>query len=151
MRTDEILLHYGILGMRWGKRKSREQRVREKLARARSKDEKTMKKIGITDFSIDRNRTLRKKRNREIDTKIRSLKTNKKKNFKEISKLQDERRFNHNLNALADNRQKNKRRLKSTLKVAGTISAGVLSIPGVREIASRKVKDAYNKIKKGVK
>jgi len=150
MRTDEIILHYGILGMRWGKRKSREQRVMEKLARVRSKDKKTMEKIGITDFSIDRNRALRNKRNREIDSKIRSLKANKK-NFKEISKLQDERRFNNNLNVLADNRQKNKRRLKSTLNIVGAASAGILSIPGAREIASKKVKDAYYKIRKEVK
>lgn len=151
MRTDEILLHYGILGMRWGKRKTREQRVKEKVARSRAKDERAMNRIGILDFSINRNMTLRKNRNRAIDTKVRELKKNKKKNQKEIAKLQDERRFNHDLNALAENRQRNKRKIKSSLKVIGGLTAGALSIPGVRDIASKKVKDLYEKIRKRVK
>ena len=121
------LEHYGIKGMKWGKRKSYD-------------------KVGYMPGKIDKNRNKRLSEKRQNLDEIRRIKKDKTK----VDRLNDLRRRNDeisNINNQADVRlpksKRNVRRLKSVGALAGTAASIYFSTPEGRE----KIADAANKVR----
>ena len=125
------LEHYGIKGMKWGKRKSYD-------------------KVGYMPGKIDKNRNKRLSEKRQNLDEIRRIKKDKTK----VDRLNDLRRRNDeisNINNQADVRlpksKRNVRRAKSVASLAGTAGAVYLTTPQGQEKlanAARRVKDLYD-------
>ena len=126
------LEHYGVKGMKWGKRKSYD-------------------KVGYMPGKINKNRNKRLAEKRQNFDEIRRIKKDKTK----VDRLYDLRRRNDEITSInnqADSRmvksKRNIRNLKSIGAVAGTATSLYFSTPeGRKKIvdAANKVKSAYNR------
>ena len=125
------LEHYGIKGMKWGKRKSYD-------------------KVGYMPGKIEKNRMKRLVEKRKNQDDIRRIKNDKSK----TSLVNELRRRNDeisNINNRADSRlpksKRNVRRVKSGASLAGSAAASYLTTPKGQEKlvhAARRVKDLYD-------
>ena len=125
------LEHYGIKGMKWGKRKSYD-------------------KVGYMPGKIEKNRMKRLVEKRKNQDDIRRIKNDKSK----TSLVNELRRRNDeisNINNRADSRlpksKRNVRRVKSGASLAGSAAAAYLTTPKGQEKlvnAARRVKDLYD-------
>lgn len=126
------LEHYGVKGMKWGKRKSYD-------------------KVGYMPGKIDKNRNKRLSEKRQNLDEIRRIKKDKNK----VDRLNDLRRRNDEITSInnqADTRmvksKRNVRRLKSIGAVAGSAAYLYVSNPEARDIlatAANRVRDAYKR------
>lgn len=125
------LEHYGIKGMKWGKRKSYD-------------------KVGYMPGKIDKNRNKRLSEKRQNIDEIRRIKKDKTK----VDRLNDLRRrndeitsINNQANVRLPKSKRNVRRVKSVAGLAGTAAAAYLTTPqGQKKLvnAARRVKDLYD-------
>ena len=125
------LEHYGIKGMKWGKRKSYDS-------------------VGFMPGKIDKNRNKRLSEKRQNIDEIRRIKKDKTK----VDRLNDLRRRNDEITSInnqSDVRlpksKRNVRRVKSVAGLAGTAAAAYLTTPQGQEKlvnAARRVKDLYD-------
>ena len=156
--NGDILLHYGVKGMRWGVRKSRAQRAadrrrrkieraKKKVAKAKAKDQKSLTKVGLTTGSINKRVNLRKNATRELDAKIRYLKKDPKRNANKLREYRNLKGEYQTLNALAYNRINANRRNKKIAKGAMTVAATAMSVPGIRKDVQKHATKAYYKLK----
>ena len=125
------LEHYGIKGMKWGKRKSYD-------------------KVGYMPGKIEKNRMKRLVEKRKNQDEIRRIKNDKSKTalVNELRRRNDEI---SNINNQADVRlpksKRNVRRVKSGASLAGSAAAAYLTTPKGQEKlvnAARRVKDLYD-------
>lgn len=156
--NGDILLHYGVKGMRWGFRKSRAQRnadrrrrkverAKKKLAKTEAKDKKALTKIGLTTTGINKRVNLRKNATRELDAKIRYLKKDPKRNAKKLREYRNLKGDYQTLNALAYNRLNANRRNKQIAKTAAAVGGVAMSVPGIRKDVQKNATKAYYKLK----
>lgn len=156
--NGDILLHYGVKGMRWGVRKSRAQRAadrrrrkieraKKKVAKAKAKEQKSLTKVGLTTSGINKRVNLRKNATRELDAKIRYLKKDPKRNAKKLREYRNLKGEYHTLNALAYNRINANSRNKKIAKRAMTVAATAMSVPGIRKDVQKNATKAYYKLK----
>ena len=125
------LEHYGVKGMKWGKKKSYD-------------------KVGYMPGKIDKNRNARLAEKRTNLDEIRRIKKDKTK----TDRLYDLRRRNDEITSInnqADTRmvksKRNVRRVKNVAAMAGTAAAAYVTTPqGQQKIvnAARRVKDLYD-------
>lgn len=156
--NSDILLHHGVKGMRWGVRKSREQRAanrrrkrlekaRKTVAKNKAKEKANMTKIGLTNRTIKNRSNLRKNANRELDAKIRYLKKDPKRNAQKIKKYRNLKKDYEALNTIADNRiyanNRNKKIVKTVMAVGGT----AMSVPAIRKDVHKASSKVYYKLK----
>lgn len=131
---DTLLLHYGVLGMKWGVRKSRptkSQRLKKKADRIRAREKKSKGKIGANPISRKHNIELRNNEIRSLDRRIRSTR-----NKQQRAKLRQQKADLENLNVIAANRSRNEKRIKWAL---GATVGTALAVPGVRDAVKRQV------------
>lgn len=156
--NGDILLHYGIKGMRWGVRKSKAQRAadrrrrkieraKKKLAKAKAREQKSLTKVGLTTGGINKRVNLRKNATRELDAKIRYLKKDPKRNANKLREYRNLKGEYQTLNALAYNRINANRRNKKIAKGVMTVAATAMSIPGIRKDVQKNATNAYYKLK----
>lgn len=156
--NGDILLHYGIKGMRWGIRKSKAQRaadrrrrkierVKKKLAKADARDKKALTKVGLTSYGINKRVNLRKNATRELDAKIRYLKKDPKRNANKLREYRNLKDDYQTLNALAYNRLEANRRNKRVAKAALAVGGVAMSVPGIRKDVQKGATKAYYKLK----
>lgn len=157
--NGDILLHFGVKGMRWGVRKSRSQRIadrrkrkieraKKKLAKVDAREKKTLTKVGLTSYGINKRVNLRKNATRDLDSKIRYLKKNPKRNANKLREYRNLKGEYQTLNALAYNRLNTNRRNKQVAKTALTVAGVAMSVPGIRKDVQRGATKAYYKLKK---
>ena len=156
--NGDILLHYGVKGMRWGVRKSRTQRAadrrkrqitkaKKKHERLKAKEKKQLTKVGIINYAINRRIKLRTNATKELDSKLRYLQKNKGKNRDAIKDTKQTKEYYNNLNDLAYDRIRRNQRNK---KIVGTIAAvggTAMSVPAVRKDIQKSAGKAYYKLK----
>lgn len=156
--NGDILLHYGVKGMRWGVRKSRTQRAadrrkrqitkaKKKHERLKAKEKKQLTKVGIINYYIKRRIKLRTNATKELDSKLRYLQKNKGKNRDAIKDAKQTKEYYNNLNDLAYDRIRRNQRNK---KIVGTIAAvggTAMSVPAVRKDIQKSAGKAYYKLK----
>lgn len=156
--NGDILLHYGVKGMRWGVRKSKAQRAvdrrrrqvekaKKKLAKADARDKKALNQIGLTSTGINKRVNLRKNANRELDAKIRYLKKDPKRNANKLREYRNLKGDYQTLNALAYNRLEANRRNKRIAKTALAVGGAAMSVPGIRKDVQKNATKAYYKLK----
>ena len=156
--NGDILLHYGVKGMRWGVRKSKAQRAadrrrrkieraKKKVARAKAKEQKSLTKVGLATSGINKRVNLRKNATRELDAKIRYLKKDPKRNANKLREYRNLKGEYQTLNALAYNRLDANRRNKKIAKGAMTVGAAAMSVPGIRKDVQKNATKAYYKLK----
>lgn len=156
--NGDILLHYGVKGMRWGVRKSKAQRAadrrkrkieraRKQVARAKAKDQKSLMTIGLTKTGINKRVNLRKNATRELDAKIRYLKKDPKRNAKKIREYRNLKGDYQTLNALAYNRLEANRRNMKVAKTIAAVGGAAMSVPAIRKDVQKNAGKAYYKLK----
>ena len=156
--NGDILLHYGVKGMRWGVRKSKEQRnadrrrrkierAKKQLSKAEARKQKSLTKVGITSYGINHRVNLRKNATRELDAKIRYLKKDPKRNASKIREYRNLKGDYQTLNALAYNRLDTNRRNAQIAKAALAIGGAAMSVPGIRKDVQKNATKAYYKLK----
>ena len=156
--NGDILLHFGVKGMRWGVRKSKAQRTADrrkrkieraakKLERAKKRDQRSLTKVGFTTTGINKRVNLRKNATRELDAKIRYLKKDPKRNANKLREYRNIKGEYHTLNALAYNRLNTNRRNKKIAKGLMTVGAVAMSVPGIRKDVQKNATDIYYKLK----
>ena len=125
------LEHYGIKGMKWGKRKSYD-------------------KVGYMPGKIDKNRNKRLSEKRQNLDEIRRINNDKSKTAR-VNELRRRNDEISNINNQADVRlpksKRNVRRVKSVASLAGSAAAAYLTTPKGQEKlvnAARRVKDLYD-------
>lgn len=156
--NGDILLHYGVKGMRWGVRKSKAQRAadrrrrkieraKKKVSRVKAKEQKSLTKIGLTTSGVNKRVNLRKNATRELDAKIRYLKKDPKRNANKLREYRNLKGDYQTLNALAYNRLSTNRRNKKIAKGATAVAATAMSVPGIRKDVQKNATKAYYKLK----
>lgn len=156
--NGDILLHFGVKGMRWGVRKSKAQRsadrrrrkvdrARRKIARAKAREKRSLNTIGLTTTGINKRVNLRKNATRELDAKIRYLKKDPKHNEAKLREYRNLKGDYHTLNALAYNRLDANRRNMKVAKTLATIGGVAMTVPGVRKDVQRGATHLYYKAK----
>lgn len=125
------LEHYGIKGMKWGKRKSYDS-------------------VGYMPGKIEKNRMKRLAEKRKNQDAIRRIKNDKSKTSQvnELRKRNDEiSNFNNRADVRLPKSKRNVRRVKRVAGLAGTAAAAYLTTPqGQKKMvnAARRVKDLYD-------
>lgn len=156
--NGDILLHYGVKGMRWGVRKSKAQRAadrrkrkieraKKKVAKAKARDQKSLTNVGLTSRGINKRVKLRKNATRELDAKIRYLKKNPKRNADKIREYRNLKGDYDTLNALAYNRLDANRRNMKVAKTLATVGGAAMSVPGIRKDVHKTATKTYYKLK----
>ena len=159
--NGDILLHYGVKGMRWGVRKSRAQRAadrrkrqitkaKKKIEKQKARDQKKLTTVGVTGRGINKRVNLRKNANRELDAKIRYLKKDPKRNEKKLREYRNLKGDYHTLNALAYNRLEANRRNMKVAKTLAAVGGAAMSVPGIRKDVQKNATKAYYKLKNKV-
>lgn len=156
--NGDILLHYGVKGMRWGVRKSRAQRaadrrkrqitkVKKKYERIKAKEKKQLTKVGITNYTLNRRIKLRQNATKELDSKLRYLQKNKGKNRDAIKDAKQSRDYYNTLNDLAYERLRKNKRNKIILGAIAAVGGTAMSVPAVRKDVQKGAGKAYYKLK----
>lgn len=156
--NGDILLHYGVKGMRWGVRKSKTQRAadrrrrrmekaKKKVSKAKAKQTKQLSKLGVTGYTLNRRIKLRQNATKELDSKLRYLQKNKSKNRDAIKDAKQTKEYYNNLNDLAYDRIRRNRRNKKILGAIGAVGGAAMSVPAVRKDVQKGASKAYYKLK----
>lgn len=159
--NGDILLHFGVKGMRWGVRKSRSQRAADrrarkiksaerKVAKVKARDQKSLTKVGLASRGINKRVNLRKNATRELDAKIRYLKKDPKRNADKIREYRNLKGDYQTLNALAYNRLDANRRNVKIAKTLATVGGAAMTVPGIRKDVQRGATKGYYKLKKKI-
>ena len=156
--NGDILLHYGVKGMRWGVRKSRAQRAadrrkrqitkaKKKHERIKVKEKKQLAKLGVTNYDIERRIKLRTNATKKLDAKLRYLQKNKGKNRNAINDAKQTRDYYNDLNVLAYDRLRKNKRNKKILGTMAAVGGTAMSVPAVRKDIQKSAGKAYYKLK----
>ena len=156
--NGDILLHYGVKGMRCGVRKSRTQRaadrrksqitkVKKKHEGMKAKEKKQLGKLGVTNYTLKRRIQLRQNATKELDSKLRYLQKNKGKNRDAIKDAKQSRDYYNTLNDLAYNRLRKNTRNKMILGAIAAVGGTAMSVPAVRKDVQKGTSKAYYKLK----
>ena len=156
--NGDILLHYGVKGMRWGVRKSRAQRAADRrkrqIAKAekkykqmKSKESKQLGKLGVLSYTLNRRIKLRQNATKELDSKLRYLQKNKGKNRDAIKDAKQSRDYYNTLNDLAYDRLRKNKRNKIILGAIAAVGGTAMSVPAVRKDVQKGTSKAYYKLK----
>lgn len=144
---DDTLQHYGVKGMRWGQRRTKTQRIADKVKKREARESRSNNKVGIRNKTILKNQNSRKAEARKIDIKIRELKASKNPNTKAIRTLQDRRRDIHTLNNEADYRTRRNNSRKRTAKRVGKVATAGTLIYATNPLARSAVDGSVRKVK----
>lgn len=156
--NGDILLHFGVKGMRWGVRKSKAQRIadrrqkrikkaQQKFNRMKAKEAKQLGKLGITSYTLNKRIKLRNNATKELDAKLRYLQRNKRKNRDAIKYAKQSKDYYKNLNDLAYNRIEKNTRNKKILATMAAVGGVAMSVPGVRKDVQKGATKIYYKLK----
>lgn len=156
--NGDILLHYGVKGMRWGVRKSKNQRAadrrrrrmesaKKKVSKAKAKETKQLRKVGVIGYTLNRRIKLRQNATKELDSKLRYLQKNKGKNRDAIKDAKQSRDYYNDLNVLAYERLRKNKRNKMILGAIGAVGGAAMSVPAVRKDVQKGASKAYYKLK----
>ena len=156
--NGDILLHYGVKGMRWGVRKSKTQRAadrrrrrmesaKKKVSKAKAKETKQLRKVGVIGYTLNRRIKLRQNATKELDSKLRYLQKNKGKNRDAIKDAKQSRDYYNDLNVLAYERLRKNKRNKMILGAIGAVGGAAMSVPAVRKDVQKGASKAYYKLK----
>ena len=156
--NGDILLHYGVKGMRWGVRKSRAQRAadrrrrkieraKKKVAKAKAKETKQLGKLGATNYTLNRRIKLRQNATKKLDSKLRYLQKNKGKNRNAINDAKQTKDYYDNLNVLAYDRLRKNKRNRKILGAIAAVGGTAMSVPAVRKDIQKSAGKAYYKLK----
>lgn len=157
--NGDILLHFGVKGMRWGVRKPKAQRLADrrkkqitkaekKFKRMKSKEAKQLDKLGVTSYTLNKRIKLRNNATKELDAKLRYLQKNKSKNRDAIKNAKQTKNYYRNLNDLAYNRMEKNARNKKILAALATVGGTAMSVPAVRKDVQRGAGKVYHRLKK---
>lgn len=157
--NGDILLHFGVKGMRWGVRKPKAQRLADrrkkqitkaekKFKRMKSKEAKQLDKLGVTSYTLNKRIKLRNNAAKELDAKLRYLQKNKSKNRDAIKNAKQTKNYYRNLNDLAYNRMEKNARNKKILAALATVGGTAMSVPAVRKDVQRGAGKVYHRLKK---
>lgn len=156
--NGDILLHYGVKGMRWGVRKSKAQRVADRrkrqIAKAekkykqmKSKESKQLGKLGVLSYTLNRRIKLRQNATKELDAKLRYLQKNKSKNREAIKDSKQTKDYYNTLNDLAYDRIRKNKRNKKVLGAIAAVGGTAMTVPAVRKDVQKGAGKAYYKLK----
>lgn len=156
--NGDILLHFGVKGMRWGVRKSKAQRIsdrrqkrikkaQQKLNQMKAKEAKQLGKLGITNYTLNKRIKLRNNATKELDAKLRYLQRNKRKNRDAIKDAKQSKDYYKNLNDLAYNRIEKNIRNKKAVAAIAAVGGAAMSVPAVRKDVQKGATKAYYKLK----
>lgn len=156
--NGDILLHFGVKGMRWGVRKSKAQRIadrrqkqivkaQQKFKKMKAKETKQLGKLGITNYTLNKRIKLRNNATKELDAKLRYLQKNKRKNRDAIKDVKQSKDYYKNLNNLAYNRIEKNMRNKKIVAAIATVGGAAMSVPAVRKDAQKGASKVYYKLK----
>lgn len=156
--NGDILLHFGVKGMRWGVRKSKAQRLadrrqkrinkaQQKFNRMKAKETKQLGKLGITNYTLNKRIKLRNNATKELDAKLRYLQRNKRKNRDAIKDAKQSKDYYKNLNDLAYNRIEKNIRNKKAVAAIAAVGGAAMSVPAVRKDVQKGATKVYYKLK----
>lgn len=156
--NGDILLHFGVKGMRWGVRKSKAQRIadrrqkrikkaQQKFKRMKAKETKQLGKLGITNYTLNKRIKLRNNATKELDAKLRYLQRNKRKNRDAIKDAKQSKDYYKNLNDLAYNRIEKNIRNKKAVAAITAVGGAAMSVPAVRKDVQKGATKVYYKLK----